>query len=90
MCENKEPKILENNHKIDSGFGDLVIMEVDGTWSTIGILSHKALDLDKQQTIKDAYVTAPWFIALPWQQPAVPRPRTIVVRNVFPCTCIDL
>ncbi|KAM3346824.1 hypothetical protein ACQJBY_021046 [Aegilops geniculata] len=71
MCENKEPKILENDHKIDSGFSDLVIMEVDGTWSTVGIQSHKALDLDKQQKIKDAYVTAPWFRALPWQQPAV-------------------
>ncbi|XBH63223.1 hypothetical protein VPH35_117253 [Triticum aestivum] len=47
MCENKEPKILENDHKIDSGFSDLVIMEVDGTWSTVGIQSHKALDLDK-------------------------------------------
>lgn len=37
ICENKETKILENDREIDSGFSDLVIMEVDETWSTIGI-----------------------------------------------------
>ena len=51
MCENKEPKILENDHKIDNRFSDLVIMEVDGTWSTVGIQSHKALDLDKSSSM---------------------------------------
>ena len=81
MCENKEPKILENDHKIDNRFSDLVIMEVDGTWSTVGIQSHKALDLDKVSALAESpsrisilgtnYVTAPWFRALPWQQPAV-------------------
>ena len=52
--ENKEPEILENDHKIDSGFSDLVIMEVDGTWSTVGIQSHKALDLDKVSALAES------------------------------------
>lgn len=54
ICENKETKILENDREIDSGFSDLVIMEVDGTWSTVRIQSHKALDLDKVSALAES------------------------------------
>ncbi|KAF7004037.1 hypothetical protein CFC21_019293 [Triticum aestivum] len=77
MCENKEPKILENDHKIDSGFSDLVIMEVDGTWSTVGIQSHKALDLDKSSSMAATSSPRPSFSSpwmnLNWKQQAISR-----------------
>ncbi|XP_047064503.1 uncharacterized protein LOC124672294 [Lolium rigidum] len=50
ICENKETHILEDRHIVDSGLDDLVIMEVDGAWSTVGTHNQEALDLDKQQT----------------------------------------
>ncbi|XBI91782.1 hypothetical protein VPH35_029029 [Triticum aestivum] len=50
---NKETQILEDSHMVGDGSNDLVLMEVDETWSTIEIQNQEALDLDKQQTTEE-------------------------------------
>jgi hypothetical protein len=54
ICENKETHILEDRHIVDSGLDDLVIMEVDGAWSTVGTHNQEALDLDKVSALAES------------------------------------
>ncbi|KAI5012789.1 hypothetical protein ZWY2020_025055 [Hordeum vulgare] len=53
IFENKETQILEDNHMVGNESNDLVLMEVDETWSAVEIHNQEALDLDKQQTMEE-------------------------------------
>lgn len=51
---NKETQILEDSHMVGDGSNDLILMEVDETWSTVEIQNQEALDLDKVSALAES------------------------------------